>query len=292
VYPNHPNPRNGDKVIIAPLLRNPHWSIAHMLELHQFEASHYAEKVRLILDYKGLEYKKVEVVPGIGQLELFQKTGQRQVPVLKDGDTFIADSTAIAEYLDRRYPEKLIIPTDPKQKALCMILEQWADEIYGIDARKGLIACISQNPNFRTAFLPDATPTPVKTFLNGLPVNLLGNLGSPVGLGADTAREALKADLRYISAILASQPYLVGDQPSLADFAVAGLSLYVKVPAGSYLNLPAAVKGEGVPGVADNPEFDAFWAWRDKFYSDFRKASMINVVPSGSSDRPTSISID
>ena len=56
-----------------------------MLELYQFELSQYSEKVRLILDYKGLEYRKIEVTPGIGQVELFQKTGQRQVPVLKDG---------------------------------------------------------------------------------------------------------------------------------------------------------------------------------------------------------------
>jgi glutathione S-transferase len=262
-----------------------------MLELHQFEASHYAEKVRLILDYKGLEYKKVEVVPGLGQVELFQRTGQRQVPVLKDGETLIADSTAIAEYLDRRYPEKPLIPTDPKQKALCMLIEQWADEVLGMDARKGLIACISQNPNFRTAFLPDATPAPLKSFLGGLPVNLLGNIGSPVGLGVNTVREALKADLRYVMALLADQPYLLGQQPTLADFAVAGLTLYVKVPTGNYVNLPASVKGEGVPGVADSPEFDPFWAWRDKFYADFRKAGAMVAVPS-SGDRPTSISID
>ena len=38
-----------------------------MLELYQFELSPFSEKVRLILDYKGLEYKKIEVTPGIGQ---------------------------------------------------------------------------------------------------------------------------------------------------------------------------------------------------------------------------------
>ncbi|MFM2430223.1 MAG: hypothetical protein RLZZ511_1436 [Cyanobacteriota bacterium] len=263
-----------------------------MLELHQFEASHYAEKVRLILDYKGLAYQKVEVVPGIGQLELFQKTGQRQVPVLKDGDTYIADSTAIAEYLDRRYPEKPIIPTDPVQKAQCLILEQWADEVLGMDARKGLIACLSQNPNFRTAFLPEITPMPVKSLLSGLPVNLLGNLGAPVGLGVDNVREALKQDLRHLSAILANQPYLLGSTPTLADFAVAGLTLYVKVPTGGYLNLPHSIKGEGVPGVADSPEFDAFWAWRDRLYADFRQSTVPTPPPSADSGRPTSISID
>jgi glutathione S-transferase len=52
------------------------------------------------------------VVPGVGQLELFRLSGQRQVPVLKDGDTYIADLTEIAFYLDCKYPEKPIIPTD------------------------------------------------------------------------------------------------------------------------------------------------------------------------------------
>jgi glutathione S-transferase len=114
-----------------------------------------------------------------------------------------------------------------------------------------------------------------------------------MGLGADTVRETLKQDLRYLSAILADQPYLIGDQPTVADFAVAGLTLYVKVPTGGYLNLPAAIKGEGVPGVSDSPEFDAFWAWRDKLYADFRQVT-VNPTPiaSGGSDRPTSINID
>ena len=57
-----------------------------MLELYQFELSQYSEKVRLILDFKGLAYRKIEVTPGVGQLELFRLTGQRQVPVLKDGN--------------------------------------------------------------------------------------------------------------------------------------------------------------------------------------------------------------
>jgi glutathione S-transferase len=41
-----------------------------MLELYQFELSHYSEKVRLLLDYKGLAYRKIEITPGIGQVDL------------------------------------------------------------------------------------------------------------------------------------------------------------------------------------------------------------------------------
>jgi glutathione S-transferase len=263
-----------------------------MLELYQFEMSHFVEKVRLVLDYKGLEYRKIEVLPGIGQLDLFQKTGQRQVPVLKDGETMIADSTAIVQYLDNRYPDKPVIPVEAKERAMCLLLEQWADEVLAIDARKGLLSCISQNPTFRTALLPAMTPAPLKSFLSGLPVNLLSNLAAPVGLGADKIREALREDLRHLSAILATQPYLIGSQPTAADFAVAGVSMYVKFPVG-YVNVPVAVQGEGVPGVADSPEFEAFFAWRDRLYADFRKPlGGLERPIGGDGGRPTSINID
>ena len=74
------------------------------MELHQFRHSAFCEKVRLVLAAKGLDYTVVEVTPGLGQLELFRLSGQRQVPVLLDGSEVIADSTAIALYLERHHP--------------------------------------------------------------------------------------------------------------------------------------------------------------------------------------------
>ena len=87
-----------------------------MLELHQFEASHYCEKVRLVLDYKRLSYKTIEISPGLGQVELYRMSGQRQVPVLKDGDEIIPDSTAIARYLDAKcQTDRLFQPMQSKR---------------------------------------------------------------------------------------------------------------------------------------------------------------------------------
>ena len=71
-----------------------------MIELYQFEASHYCEKVRLILDYKQLPYKTVEVTPGVGQMDLYRLSGQRQVPELKEGETVVAESSEIDTYQD------------------------------------------------------------------------------------------------------------------------------------------------------------------------------------------------
>ena len=41
----------------------------------------------MALHAKGLSFREVEVTPGIGQLAVFRLSGQRQVPVLVDGDT-------------------------------------------------------------------------------------------------------------------------------------------------------------------------------------------------------------
>lgn len=264
-----------------------------MLELYQFELSHYVEKVRLILDYKGISYRKVEVTPGFGQIDLMRISGQRQVPVLKEGSEIIADSTAIAEYLEKHYPDKPIIPNDPKLRGLCLQMEQWADESIGLNARKCLIGAFSQDQSWRSALLPNTTPDLLKTFVGSVPNELFSVLGLGVG-GPDAiqeAKESIKRSLTALCFILLEQPYLVTDQPTLADFAVAGLSMYIKFPAGDYLDIPASLKGKGVPGIADIGTFEPFFNWRDKLYADFRKTSL-TATSAGSASGPTSINID
>ncbi|HEY9619755.1 MAG TPA: glutathione S-transferase family protein [Crinalium sp.] len=263
-----------------------------MLELYQFELSHYSEKVRFILDYKGLPYRKIEVTPGIGQLEVYRLSGQRQVPVLKDGTEVIADSTAIADYLEKTYPDRPIIPTDPKQKGLCLLMEQWADESIGLNSRKAMFGAFEIDQAFRQAFLPSATPDVLKTLVGAVPGELLGILGLGVGLGPDAIKagtDAIKRDLTALCYILLDQPYLVTDHPTLADFAVAGLSMYLKFPDGPYLDIPSNLKGKGVPGIADVGTFAPFFDWRDRLYADYRKTS---TTSSSSSSGPTSINID
>ena len=245
-----------------------------MLELYQFEASHYCEKVRLILDYKQLPYQTIEVTPGLGQLDLYRLSGQRQVPVLKDGDEVIPDSTAIARYLDQKYPERPIIPVEARQRGLCLALEDWADESIGLNARKAMIGAFNQHPNFRTALLPASTPALVKTLVGSVPGDFLNILGTGVGFGPEAIKVAtasLRQDLEALCLILREGPYLLGEHPTLADLAIAGVSMYLKFPAKQYVNLPDGLCDQGVPGLADVPEYQEFWSWRDRLYTDYRK---------------------
>lgn len=263
-----------------------------MLELYQFELSQYSEKVRLILDYKGLAYRKIEVTPGIGQVELFQMTGQRKVPVLKDGNQIIADSTEIAKYLDRQYPDRPLIPTDPKQRGLCLLIEEWADESIGVKSRKVLFGALSQDQNLRKSLLPTTTPDIVKSLVEVVPSEVLKILGSGVGYGPDAVKSAsadLKQDLEALCLLLSDSPYLVGREPTLADLAVAGLSMLIKFPDGPYLDLPATLRGKGISGLADSVVYEPFFTWRDRLYAQYRQP-LTGSSTTGST--PTSIQID
>lgn len=263
-----------------------------MLELYQFELSQYSEKVRFILDYKGLDYRKIEVTPGVGQIDVFKMSGQRQVPVLKDGDTVLSDSTAIAMYLDRKYPDKPLIPQGSRERGLCLMMEEWADESIGVKSRKALYGALSQNQSFRASFLPKDTPDLFKTVVGAFPSELLKVLGAGVGCSPESvkeAKDALKQDLEALSLILLESPYLLGDSPCLADFAVAGLSILIKFPDGPYLDVPETLRGKGIPGLVDSGLYETFFDWRDRLYTDYRQP-LLSTATSDSS--PKSISID
>ena len=149
-----------------------------MLELHQFRHSAFCEKVRLVLAAKGLDYSVVEVVPGVGQLEVYRLSGQRQVPVLVDGPEVIADSTAIALHLEAREPQPALLPADPAARAQVRLLEDWADTTLAAGARLALVQAAAADPVLRTALLPEAAPSALRQLVSALPGGLMAPVGS------------------------------------------------------------------------------------------------------------------
>jgi glutathione S-transferase len=104
-------------------------------------------------------------------------------------------------------------------------------------------------------------------------------------------RDALHRGMESINQLLSQSSYLLGEQPSLADLTVAALSLVMKIPTGPYLNIAENLKGKGIPGFADNPAYETFFAWRDRLYAEYRQPHIDNTPPpSGSA--PTTIAID
>jgi glutathione S-transferase len=239
------------------------------MELHQFRHSAFCEKVRLILALKGLQVTLVEVSPGLGQLELFRLSGQRQVPVLVDGGEVIADSTAIALHLEARYPIPALLPSDSGARARVLLLEDWADTALASGARLALLQAAALNPVMRTALLPDTTPSPLRSLVSALPGGVLAPLSEAFSevIGPCEARQ-LRRNLEQLALLTANRPYLEGDALSLADLAVVAQLSLLKFPASA----GAPLAGLGVEGIADNPMLAGLFNWRDRILEEVDQA--------------------
>ncbi|XP_078167593.1 glutathione S-transferase Z1-like [Carex rostrata] len=91
------------------------------LTLYSFWRSTCSHRIRIVLNFKGLEYeyKAVNLLKGEQFDPKFEEINPMKcVPALLDGDTLIADSFAIALYLEDKYPENPLLPQDLKKKAL------------------------------------------------------------------------------------------------------------------------------------------------------------------------------
>ena len=228
-----------------------------MLELHQFRHSAFCLKVRMVLQAKGLSYRTVEVTPGVGQVAVFRLSGQRQVPVLVDGDTVVADSTAIALHLEERGADPALLPADPREAAQVRLLEDWADTTLAAAVRLALVQAAALDPRLRVALLPDDLPDPIRTVMGAIPGGWVSNVTELVN---QNERADLLATLEQLSASVQATPWLVGDVMSLADLAVAAQLSLLRFPASS----GAALARTGVPGLSDHPKLQPLFQWRDQ----------------------------
>ena len=87
------------------------------------------ERVALALAHKGLEVEWVDV-PRLDRKEVVAVSGQPFVPVLEDDGRVIADSTAILEYLEERYPEPPLYPRDEARRAEARVLIDWFNRVW------------------------------------------------------------------------------------------------------------------------------------------------------------------
>lgn len=88
------------------------------LRLYSVPVSLYCAKTRIVLRYKGLDWE--ELVPpggeGAGSYKSIVPSGN--LPALLDGDYLLADSEAIAEYLEEAYPSPPMLTGDAQRRGI------------------------------------------------------------------------------------------------------------------------------------------------------------------------------
>lgn len=104
-----------------------------MITLYEHPLSPYAQKCKIALREKGVEF--VAVTPsllGSGQNadEFVAANPRAEVPVLLDGDVAVFDSTIILEYLEDRWPTPALLPKAAADRATARMIEDVCDTHY------------------------------------------------------------------------------------------------------------------------------------------------------------------
>ena len=95
--------------------------------------SPYCWRIRFALAHKGLP---VETMPWrFTDKAAIAFSGQERVPVIRDDDTVVSDSWAIAEYLDDRYPTPACSAARPA-RAHARFVNAWADSVHAARASR------------------------------------------------------------------------------------------------------------------------------------------------------------
>ena len=98
-----------------------------MIQLYQYEVSPFCTKIALILNVKNVPYETVEV-PISKSRSVKKYSPTSKLPTIEHEGRYINDSTEIAYYLERLFPDPPLIPQEQKAWAKCHLYEDWADE--------------------------------------------------------------------------------------------------------------------------------------------------------------------
>ena len=90
-----------------------------MLELYAIPVSLYCAKTRILLRHKGLDWTETPPLGGYGSDAYKTVVPSGNLPALRDGALLLADTEAIAEYLDEAYPEPPALPVELNARAKC-----------------------------------------------------------------------------------------------------------------------------------------------------------------------------
>lgn len=193
-----------------------------MISLYHAPMSSCTQKVRFVLEQKGLEWEKIAVDLHSGENltpEFLKLNPKGVIPVLIDGDDVYVESNNICIYLDEQYPDISLMPSTPKGRSDVRTLIQHIDEYVHTDS-SALTYAIAFGPRLRATY---DTPEKLATYLDSIPDagkrNFRKNM---ITLGTDSiefgvAVKRLRSVLKRLDGLLQENEYLVGSELSIAD---------------------------------------------------------------------------
>lgn len=167
--------------------------------------SPYCWRTRMALAHKGLA---VDAQPWrFTEKERIAFAQSRTVPVLTDGDTAIADSWAIALYLEQAYPDRPSLFGTPAAIGAMHVLNAWADRTMV----RGIAPLI-------IADIHDCLAEKDRAYFRASREKVFGARLEQVMDGREEKVAAFRKTLDPLRIALHDRPFLGGETPNYADY--------------------------------------------------------------------------
>ena len=195
--------------------------------LHQFARSHYNEKARWGLDWKGIAHRRETHLPGPHMVSIRKLSGQSATPVLCLDGAVVAGSAAILEALETRFPERPLYPADPALRERALAIQRDFDAEVGVASRAAVFSVLLEEPGYLCTTFAGHRARPIQlAYRATLPLlkPVIAKANGVTGAAAvERAFARTRAALDFVERQVGASGYLVGDAFSIADLCCASL---------------------------------------------------------------------
>ena len=155
-----------------------------MMTLYSGTTDPFSQRCRIVLFEKGMDFQIIDVDVFNKPEDLAVVSPHNKVPVLVERDLILYEANIINEYIDERFPHPQLMPADPVMRARArLFLHRFESELF----------CYID----------------------------------PIEHGAqkvaDKARQTVRDNLMQIAPVFTKQKYMLGDEFSMLDVAIAPL---------------------------------------------------------------------
>ena len=202
--------------------------------------SPFCWRARMALAHKGLE---VETVPWrFTEKDKLPTPNDGRVPVIVDRRKVAHDSSAIADYLDERYPERPVLFSGAAARGLSKFVQNWTETVLQVGLIRLVLLDIYNHigPGDQAYFRQSRE-------------SRFGMTLEDFAKDREARLPAFRASLDPLRRTVERQPFVCGDAPAYADYIVFGAFQWARV----------------VSSFKLLKEDDPVHAWREKLLDAF-----------------------
>jgi glutathione S-transferase len=243
-----------------------------MFQLYDFTFSHYCEKARWALDFKGVAYTPHHLLPGFHMLATRKIAPLSCLPILTGEGIVVQDSTQIINFLEQRFPDPSLTPADPNQANEAIEWEEYLDEEIGLTLRRWFYFHTLPDRRRAMRFLCGDASGAQRVLFGFAFAPIRRAMTAMMDIHPESAKEAERRFLIAFDKLdnaLTHRDFLVGDRFSRADLTACALLSPFCRPGEGESQLPGLL-AEPVCALRDRLKHRRFYHWVCDMYRQQR----------------------